>query len=95
MRWHQRRGAHPLDYVNLDDLTTIIEAKQDDFFPDVLGEREWFIQFMRELAPSRNVLCHMNPLDTLHVKDIRLRAERWRNLIEGHIANIPPATWRQ
>lgn len=89
MRWHQRRGAHPLDYVNLDDLTTIIESKHNDFFPDVLGEREWLVQFMRELAPSRNVLCHMNPLDTHNVKDIRVKAERWRKLIEGHIDDIP------
>lgn len=92
MRWHQRRGAHPIDYVNLDDLATIIDAKQDDFFPAVLGDREWFRQFMRELAPSRNVLCHMNPLDTHNVKDIRVKVERWRKLIEGHIDDIPPAT---
>lgn len=91
MRWHQRRGAHPIDYVNLDDLAIIIEAKQDDFFPGVLGERDWFKQFMRELAPSRNVLCHMNPLDEHNVKDIRLKAERWRKLIEGHMDNIPSA----
>ncbi len=88
-RWHQRRGARPLDYVTLDDLAMIIEAKQDDFFPDVLGEREWFVQFMRELAPSRNVLCHMNPLDVHDVRDIKVKAERWRKLIEGHMDNIP------
>jgi hypothetical protein len=92
MQWHQRRGAHPLDYVNLDDLATIIDAKQDDFFPQVLGDREWFKQFMRELAPSRNVLCHMNPLDSHNVRDIKVKAERWRKLIEGHLDSIPSET---
>jgi hypothetical protein len=89
MRWHQRRGAHPIDYISLDDLTTIVSAKQDDFFPDVLGDREYFLQFMRELSPSRNVLCHMNPLDSHNVQDIKVKAERWRKLIQGHLGNIP------
>lgn len=90
MNWHQRRGAHPIDYVDLGDLGTIIAAKYDDFFPVILGEsRPWFDQFMRELEPSRNVLCHMNPLDRHNAADLKVKAERWRSLISGSLSRIP------
>lgn len=92
MRWHQRRGSRPVDYADLKDLGAIILSKQSDFFPAVLGDtREWFEQFMRELEPSRNVLCHMNPLTPHNVADVRLKAQRWRNLIEGRRDSIPEA----
>jgi len=87
--WHQRRGAHPIDYIDLRDLGTIVEAKQDDFFPQIFRDREWFRSHIRELAPSRNVLCHMNPLEEMNVKDIRVRAERWRKVIEASLSAIP------
>ncbi len=87
--WHQRRGDHPIDYVDLRDLLTIINARQSDFFPDVITDRDWFTQFMRELEPSRNVLCHMNPLDDLNVKDVRQKLERWNRMITERQANIP------
>jgi hypothetical protein len=90
MRWHQRRGAHPIDYVDLSDLGDIVIAKHEDFFPTVLGDtRHWFEQFMRELEPSRNVLCHMNPLDSTNVRDVQLKAERWRKLVAGQLGAIP------
>jgi hypothetical protein len=93
MRWHQRRGVHPIDYVDLKDLGTIILSKQTDFFPGVLGDsRDWFEQFMRELEPSRNVLCHMNPLTGHNIADVRLKAERWRSLVDGRQEFIPKAT---
>lgn len=90
MNWHQRRGAHPIDYVDLGDLATIIAAKCDDFFPAILGDcRAWFDQFMRELEPSRNVLCHMNPLDRHNAADLKVKAEKWRRLISGSLSRIP------
>jgi len=93
MRWHQRRGVHPIDYADLKDLGTIILSKQSDFFPTVLGDaRDWFDGFMRELEPSRNVLCHMNPLTPHNVLDVRLWAEKWRRLVEGRREFIPKAT---
>ncbi len=85
--WHQRRGAHPIDYTDLGQLLTIIQAKQGDFIPSVIRELEWFTQFMRELEPSRHVLCHMNPLDELNAKDVRQKLERWNRVVAA--AAIP------
>lgn len=85
--WHQRRGAHPIDYTDLGQLLTVIQAKQGAFIPGVIPDADWFAQFMRELEPSRNVLCHMNPLDELNAKDVRQKLERWSRVVAA--AAIP------
>jgi len=92
-RWHQRRGSRPIDYTELGDLATIILAKQDDFFPDVLGDsRKWFEAFMEELDPSRHVICHMNPLNSENARLLEIRAIQWKKLLEVSKANIPGQT---
>jgi hypothetical protein len=88
--WHQRRGAHAIDYIDLGQLGEIIVGRQDDFFPHVLGDnRAWFEQFMRELEPSRNVLCHMNPLDPHNIADLKVKAARWSKLVTERLTYIP------
>lgn len=88
--WHQRRGDHPIDYTDFGDLLKIIQAKHSDFFPDVIAaDQRWFEQFMRELLPSRHVVCHMNPLDKLNIKDVKHKLERWNRLISEKRDNIP------
>jgi hypothetical protein len=88
-RWHQRRGDHPVDYVGLDELGDIITGKPDVFFTDMLAtDVDWFKHFMRELEPSRNVLCHMNPLSETNARDLTTKLERWESLIAG--SAIPP-----
>lgn len=89
-RWHQRRGGHPVYYIGLDDLGSIITGKQDAFFNNMLAtDIDWFKHFMKELEPSRNVLCHMNPLSKTNVKDLSIKLERWEALVKG--SPIPDA----
>ncbi len=87
--WHQRRGAHPIDYVDLDDLRIIAVSKPNLFFPDILGDQLWFEQFMRELYPSRCVLCHMNPLSRDNVQDVRLKLSKWQKLVAAAMSRLP------
>jgi hypothetical protein len=90
--WHQRRGAHPIDYVDLGDVGDIILAKQTTFIPDVLRcDTDWFKQFMKELEPSRNVLCHMNPLSETNARDLTTKFERWESLVRAGGSAIPSA----
>ena len=89
--WHQKRGAHPIDYTDIGDLETIILAKHQHFIPDIIGDKDWFIQFMKELKPSRNVVCHMNPLDNHNRADIKLKAQRWEKLVAAAKDKIPKA----
>ena len=81
--WHQRRGAHPIDYVDLGDLGIIVNGKADDFFPAIIPQRELFDSMMRELEPSRNVVCHMNPLDKGNITDVKSWLRKWINTIEA------------
>jgi hypothetical protein len=87
--WHQRRGAHPIDYVDLKDLEPLILGNEALFFPDIIPDREWFVQFMKELEPSRNVVCHMNPLSDHNIADVKLRVEKWENVLKNAAIRIP------
>jgi hypothetical protein len=89
--WHQKRGAHPIDYTDVGDLEAIIVAKHQHFIPDIIGDKDWFIQFMKELKPSRNVVCHMNPLDSHNTADIKLKTQRWENVVVAAKDKIPKA----
>jgi hypothetical protein len=91
--WHQRRGAHPIDYVDLPDLGTIVNGKQADFIPTIIPDREWFAHMMRELEPSRNVVCHMNPLDSGNIDDVKGWFRKWeRTLAQALARSAIPAT---
>lgn len=80
--WHQRRGSHPIDYTNFSDLAAIIAARQDDFFPDVITDRDTFEHvIVKQVEPSRNVLCHMNPLETQSITDIKSALNKWNRMI--------------
>lgn len=83
-RWHQRRGDHPIDYIGLDELGDIITGKQEAFFTNMLAtDVDWFRHYMKELEPSRNVLCHMNPLSQTNARDLTTKLERWEALVAG------------
>lgn len=89
--WHQKRGAHPIDYVDIDDLKTIICGKRDSFVPHIIADLPWFEHFMKELVPSRNVVCHMNPLSDQNVHDVKIKLQKWENVLKSASAagNIP------
>lgn len=88
--WHQRRGAHPIDYIDLDDVGDLILAKHGNFFPDYLGnDVDFFRNFMKELTPSRNVVCHMNPLESHNIEAVKIALHRWQGMIKA--AAVPPA----
>jgi len=91
-RWHQRRGSHPIDYVDLGDLGSIVNGKQSDFIPSIIESLEWFAHLMRELEPSRNVVCHMNPLDDGNIGDVKSWYRKWVNTLSSALADgtIPP-----
>jgi hypothetical protein len=82
-KWHQRRGSHPIDYVDLADLGALFQSNAAIFFPTILDcDADWFRNFMDELEPSRNVIGHMNPLDPNNIKDLQVRVERWSKLLK-------------
>jgi hypothetical protein len=91
--WHQRRGSHPIDYVDLGHLADIINGKTADFFPAVIPDQVFFASMMRELEPSRNVVCHMNPLEKGNIDDVKSWFRKWEKTLDAAIARdvVPPS----
>ncbi len=79
--WHQRRGAHPICYLDLNQLPGIVRKNENDFVPDMFRDVEWFTHFINGLYLSRCVLAHMNPLDRDNVQAVRLSFNKWQKLI--------------
>ena len=89
--WHQRRGAHQIDYTDLSDLLTIAQSKRDVFFPRLLGDEIWFQSLVDQTSPSRNTLCHMNPLTAHSVTAMGVRLTEWENHLKNREAEIRTA----
>jgi len=89
--WHQCRGAHPIDYVDLGDLLTIARCKQEVFFPRVLSDEKWFEGLVGEASPSRNVLSHMNPLAERSVTAVSVKLAQWHDHLNKREAEIREA----
>ena len=81
--WHQRRGARPIDYLDLKQLPPIIKKMESDFIPDILPSFEWFSQLVEEVYKSRCVVCHMNPLDKDNIDSVKVRVRHWQKQIRG------------
>ncbi len=89
LSWHQRRGSHPIDYVQFDDLETILRGKKALFHPDIIPDWEWLLHLFREVRPSRNVVCHMNPLDSHNSGDVASWYRKWANVVRNSLDKIP------
>jgi hypothetical protein len=87
--WHQRRGDHPIDYLDLIELPTVVRANESLFVPDFMPTLRWFEQFVEELYQSRCVVCHMNPLETDNIQDVKLKLRRWQRLVEEKKDTLP------
>jgi hypothetical protein len=79
--WHQRRGARPIDYLDLNQLPALIRKIEKDFIPNIIPSIEWFTEFINEIYRSRCVVCHMNPLDQDNVQLVKLRFRHWQKQI--------------
>jgi hypothetical protein len=92
-RYHGRRGVHPIQYVDFDDLRNIIAANREHFeeyMPD--HSIEWIQQRLREAKDTRNILMHCNPLKTEDVQRIKLYFGDWVRQISGSVNEISIAT---
>lgn len=87
--WHQRRGARPIDYLDLNQLPTLMRTIQNEVVPGIIPSLEWFTQFIEEIYKSRCVICHMNPLDRDNIQIIQVRVKQWQKHINAKKNVIP------
>ena len=83
--WHQRRGSHPIDYLDMKDLPRIISKITKKISPNIIPSHEWFKEFIKEVYISRCVLCHMNPLDKDSITSVKLKFNQWQKQIRTKI----------
>lgn len=84
-RWHGKRGQHPIFYVDIDDLRTIISSNNSDFqsrFPAVKRPLEWIQQRLEEIEISRNVVAHNNPLNDDDIDRVKIFFKDWVKQME-------------
>ena len=84
-RWHQKASNCPLDYTAIEQLKTLMISKSEVLFPNSLGiPQDEFSVMMKDLTSIRNVLCHMNPLDSTSIKDLSVKFDRWEKLVKQY-----------
>ena len=87
--WHQRRGARPIDYLDLNQLPALMRKIEKEIVSDIIPSLEWFTQLLNEVYKSRCVICHMNPLDADNIEAVKLRFRQWQKLINAKKGLIP------
>jgi hypothetical protein len=80
--WHRRRGEHPIHYTDIPHLVTLIEGQWEHFkglFPD----QTWVTQRIKEIARSRNVVDHHNPLRKPDQERIGVYFDDWFRQVDS------------
>lgn len=81
--WHQRRGARPIDYLDLNQLPALIRKIEKEVVPNIIPSYEWLNQLIEEVYKSRCVICHMNPLDRDSIDSVKLKFKQWQKQIKN------------
>jgi hypothetical protein len=86
--WHQKRSTEPIDYLDLDQLPSLIRVAHVDFVPHFFATQEWFQQLVEELYRSRCVVSHMNPLIQTNIDAVAVRFNQWQQLMKAKAADL-------
>ena len=76
IRWHGSRGTSPLSYVQLEDLSLLIQNNHNHF-KDLIPTVEWAREIFRSLARSRNVIMHSGQLALADVERVAMNIRDW------------------
>jgi hypothetical protein len=87
--WHQRRGSHPIDYLDFNELALVVKNNESLLVPDFLPSVQWFEQFVMEAYKSRCVVCHMNPLEKDNIEDVKLKLRKWQRQVKEKKDTLP------
>lgn len=75
-RWHVQRGANEIFYTDFGDLFLIIQSNWS-VFEDLFPDQHWVANRLTDLESSRNVIAHMNVLDSREIDRIKMYLEDW------------------
>jgi hypothetical protein len=80
--WHGRRGGHPINYIDIDDLKAIIQ-KNWTKFKGILPSQQWINARLDEITLSRNIVDHHNPLKKRDIDRLRGYFTDWTEQIKA------------
>ena len=91
-RWHTSRKARLIYYTTLGNLVDIVRSEQGAkvFKAPRFPRPTWFPELVQRAEVSRNIVAHMNPLQTADIRRLELALEDWLRQTEGD--RPPPAT---
>lgn len=88
--WHGKRGAALIDYLDLNDLPSIVAApKAWPHLKPFFERTSWFQELVNEVNVSRRVAAHMNPLGPDDVKNVEAAFRKWSKVLKAKEALIP------
>jgi hypothetical protein len=82
-RWHGKRGAHPIFYTDIEDLSSIIVTNWNDF-KELFPNQEWIKVRISEIELTRNTIAHNNPLSKRDIQRLKIYFQDWINQIKGY-----------
>lgn len=85
-RWVERKTAHPIYYIMLGDLATIMLSNDGwKVFKPIFNRQGWVEDRVASVEVPRNVVAHMNPLLAKNIKGLEVRAQEWFDQIKDHL----------
>ncbi|MCB2160474.1 hypothetical protein KQH40_00140 [bacterium] len=85
--WHGRRGSHPIYYSDISDLQSIIQ-RHWEHFKDIFPEQSWVMVRLNEIALSRNIIDHHNPLQKKDRQRLSIYLKDWHDQISANKSKI-------
>lgn len=76
VRWHSPRGADPIYYSLMGDLSSIIRQNWQEFEP-YMPSAEWAASILDVIERSRNVIMHSGTLDRRDVERVGIYIRDW------------------
>ena len=75
-KWHGKRNAHEIFYVDVEDLKKIV-IDYWDYYRNILKNRPWFETALNIINMSRRVIAHNNPLSERDFERIKGICQDW------------------
>jgi len=88
--WHSSRGTHPIQYVDLTDLPSIISAPHSwPHFEKIFPRQSWVSALFEDMNVSRRVVAHMNPLAEADIKQVEAGFQKWARHLKAIESELP------
>jgi len=82
--WHGKRGAHPIYYTDILDLSYLIRKFWEGNFDDIFPRCEWITEKLEQVSISRNVIDHHNPLNSDDRQRLSVIFKDWHRQINAN-----------